>query len=118
MNQINNNMINDKQILEILKNDKPIDACINVYSPYHIHVTINMGVNYKIEFWFIKYRHSKDIDRHFQIIKKSENDYSVIYDGIISEENYTEYDYLIKRQAEKFVSSKIKEMLSPDDIIF
>ena len=28
----------DKQILEILKNDKPIDACINVYSPYHIHI--------------------------------------------------------------------------------
>lgn len=111
-------MNTEKQIMDVLKKGTPVDAYIRADSTY-TSVTISVNCDYRVVFWRIKYRASVDVtDRYFKIIRVSNNDYNTIYEGKISEENYAEYDYLIKIQAEKFVNSEIRRIFLSDDAIF
>lgn len=113
-------MIDNKQLMEFLKNGSILDGYIDddVDSQY-THADINVNSNFRVSFNSCIYRGQGIKVRTFKIARKTpNNDFDVFYKGMIPEENYIEYDYLLTSRVQKFIEDQINSMLSLDEFTF
>lgn len=112
-------MIDNKQLMEFLKNGVILDGYIDDDDSQYTRADINVNSNYMVSFNSCIYRGQGTKVRTFKIARKTpNNDFDVFYKGMIPEENYIEYDYLLTSRVRKFIENQINLMLSPDELTF
>lgn len=112
-------MIDNKQLMEFLKNGIILDGYIDDDDSQYTRVDINVNSNYMVSFNSCIYRGQGIKVRTFKLVRKTPNDdFDVFYKGMIPEENYIEYDYLLTSRVRKFIENQINLMLGPDELTF
>jgi hypothetical protein len=112
-------MIDNKQLMEFLKNGSILDGYIDDDDSQYTRADINVNSNFRVSFNSCIYRGQGIKVRTFKIARKTQNnDFDVFYKGMIPEENYIEYDYLLTSRVQKFIEDQINSMLSLDELTF
>lgn len=113
-------MISSEQLMEFLKNGIILDGYIDDDETQYTRADINVSSNFMVSFSSRVYRGpGTNKVRTFRIARKTaNNEFDVFYKGMIPEENYIEYDYLLTSRVQKFIKNQINIMLGPDELTF